>query len=119
MAYIARRHEGSGIFSFGLILSYLIKVVFAIVEFLIGLRVLLLLFGANPANGFVAWVYDNSQPLVAPFQGIFPTVSQGRFIVDFSALFAMVVYAFVVWLVNELIDYLTYQSDSYHHHEEL
>lgn len=94
-------------FSIGLLLSYLVSIVFGIIEAILGLRVILRLFGANPGTGFVQWVYDTSASLMAPFAGIFPTatVTPG-FAIDFSAIFAMIVYAIIGYLIKMLFDYL-------------
>src|SRR5437867_3665729 len=42
----------------------------AITETLLGFRLGFLLAGANPANGFVDFIYDFSGPLADPFGGI-------------------------------------------------
>lgn len=74
----------------------------AFIEALLGLRFLLRLLGANPANGFVDWIYDWSTPLAAPFAGIFgqeaAVTGQGtvvQSIFDWTALIAMVVFALI------------------------
>jgi len=73
------------------------------IEILIGLRFLLRLFGANPQNPFVLWVYNWSNPLVAPFAGIFgqSTAVTGPGVVAFSvfdwtALIALIVYGLII-----------------------
>lgn len=42
-----------------------------LIELLLGARILLRLFGANPDNSIVRWVYDWSTPLVTPIAKIF------------------------------------------------
>lgn len=95
-------------FSIGLSFSYLVSLVIGIIEAILGLRVILRLFGANPGTGFVQWVYDTSASLMEPFAGIFPTatVTPG-FAIDFSAIFAMIVYAVIGYLLKLLFDYVT------------
>lgn len=89
----------------GRFIAGLINFFVAIAEIFLGLRVLLRLFGANSSNAFVQWVYDSSSVLLQPFRGIFPTaeVAPGS-VVDFSALFAMLVYGLIgmafLWLAN-------------------
>lgn len=63
---------------------------------LLGLRFLLLLFGASRGSGFVDFIYSVSGPFAAPFNGIFsePTYGTARF--DTSTLVAIVVYAIVM-----------------------
>lgn len=77
----------------------------AIVEGFLGLRFLLKLFGANPSSGFVQWIYDMSEALLQPFRGIFPTsVLENRYVLEFSTLFAMLMYAIIAlllyWVIN-------------------
>lgn len=76
------------------------------VEVLIGLRFLFRLTGANPASGFVDWIYDWSTPLITPFAGIFGqeatvtgpgVVTQSVF--DWTALIALIVYALIAAVV--------------------
>jgi hypothetical protein len=82
----------------------LIYVVGVFVEFLVGLRVLFLLLGANPANAFVHWIYTWSSPFVAPFSGIFgqhnaTVAGQGVVVTsvfDWTGLIAFIVYGFIV-----------------------
>ncbi|MDZ7744662.1 MAG: YggT family protein [Candidatus Saccharibacteria bacterium] len=74
------------------------------VQAILGVRFLLRLFGANEANGFVDWVYEMSAVLLQPFRGVFPTqVFDNQYVLEFSTLFAMLVYAlvgmFVLWLI--------------------
>ena len=66
-----------------------------VAEALLLLRVVLRFFNANPNAAFVHWAYTNTQPLLAPFRGVYPsygTVNRG-WVVDFVALFAMALYA--------------------------
>lgn len=91
--------------------SYLLTLsttIIGIVEFLISLRILLKLLGARPAAPFVTWVYATSQPLLSPFEGMFPSSTlTGGFILEISALFALVVYAFVGFLIESVVSQLT------------
>lgn len=86
----------------------LINVFVGLVEGFLGFRFLLRLFGANDTNSFVKWVYDMSSVLLDPFRGIFPTkVFENRFVLEFSTLFAMLVYAVLALLVLGVIDTVT------------
>ncbi len=88
-------------------ISFLTNVVFGFIEFLVGFRILLRLFGASPQAPFVNWIYETSTPLLSPFAGMFPSPRlQGGFVVEFSALFGLLVYAFIAYGVTELIKYL-------------
>lgn len=106
---MAPERRSSPLFDFAYIFTFLLRLIFAFIEFIIALRFILRFLGANPANNLVAWVYETSFPLVAPFTNIFPNpVISGRFVIEFSSLLAMLVYAFIAYLINELIDYIAY-----------
>lgn len=85
---------------------FLISTVFNIATGILGLRFLLKLFGANPAAMFTRWIYETSQPLLHPFAGMFPVAVDGRFVFDFSTLFAIAIYSLVGYLITELVVYL-------------
>ena len=76
-------------------------------EVVLALRFVLRLFGANSGNDFVSWVVEMSNPLLAPFRGIFPgAVFENQYVLEFSTLFAMLVYMvfglFVMMVVERL-----------------
>ena len=77
--------------------------ILGIVEFLLSLRIVLKLFGASQSAPFVAWIYETTQPLLFPFIGAFPSPRlEGGFIIEFSSLFALIVFAFIGYLVDRL-----------------
>ena len=85
----------------------LVNLVLGVAWTLLGLRFILRLFGANPTNGFVDWIYTASGDVLAPFRGIFTTANFDGFTIDFSALFAMLVYGLIAMLAIYLIELLT------------
>jgi len=94
------------------IVLWLTSIIVGIAEVLIALRVVLKLFGASDSATFVRWVYETTAPLLRPFNGMFPTPKiDGIFIVEFSALFALVVYAIVGYILNEIVSELDYRSE--------
>lgn len=84
----------------------LVYLVFGVAIALIAIRFVLLLLGANPDAGFTNLVYSVTNPLVAPFEGIFgaPNLETGVF--DPASLVAMAIYALVGWAVGKLLDIL-------------
>lgn len=79
----------------------------AIAEIFLGLRIILRFFAANPTVHFVHWVYTSSSVLLEPFRGIFATEVIGRnHVVDFSALFAMMVYGLLALAFSSLVVWL-------------
>lgn len=93
------------------ILSDLATFIFGLVEILLLFRFVLKLFAANPAAPFVAWIYENTQPLLQPFLFAFPTPSvQGGYTIEFTTLFALFVYAFASYLIQEFLFILNKQA---------
>jgi len=88
------------------ILLGLISIIITVVEILLGLRLILKLFSANQNAAFVSWIYGTTEPLLAPFEGMFPTAVEQGFVLEFSTLFAILIYALVGWLLAELIDFI-------------
>lgn len=75
-----------------------------LVEGILGLRIILKMFGASTSAPFVRWIYETSQPLLTPFIGMFPSPTlTGGFILEFSALFAVMFYLFIGYVVTEVI----------------
>ncbi len=82
----------------------MLNLLVAFAEAAIGLRVLLKLMGASTSAPFVGWVYDTSTPLVAPFQGMFPSPTfTGPFTIEFSAIFAVFAYMFLGYVIQEAV----------------
>lgn len=83
------------------------------------LRVLLLLFSANPTTPFVEFVYRVSADYLEPFRGIFPSKSlnDGSYL-DVAAIFAIVVYLFLMWGASSLVNYLQYKIDKTRREQE-
>jgi len=81
----------------------IVSLFFSIILGIVALRFLFRLLGANPANGIVSWVYEASQPLVAPFFGIFNrdiSVLTGR--LELETLLALIVYGVIASIVTSL-----------------
>ncbi len=90
------------------ILLGFINILLTVVVLFLGLRLVLRLFGANPDTPFVSWLYATSEPLISPFQGIFPspTIDQGM-VLEFSTIFAIFIYVLLAWLLTEFIYFIT------------
>ncbi len=72
----------------------------------LGLRFFFKLTGANAGNGFASFIYGTTEPLVAPFRGIFGAAASGGAVFEPVTLVAMVVYALVAWLLVSLLGVL-------------
>lgn len=83
------------------------------------LRVFLLLFNANSSAGFYKLVANVSHDYMEPFRGIFPPRPVGETgYLDVSALFAILVYLFILWGVHSLITFVQAKIDISHAAQE-
>ncbi len=75
-------------------------------------RVFLLLFSADRSAGFSQFVGNVSNDYLQPFRGIFPpkTIGETGYL-DVAALFAILVYLFLLWGVHSLIEYVQGKID--------
>jgi YGGT family protein len=66
--------------------------VFAIIQALIAIRIVLLLIDANQDNGLVQFIYNLSAFFVGPFEGVLKTnaIASGASVLDIAALVALV-----------------------------
>src|SRR5688572_20158357 len=82
--------------------------ILGIIEFLLSLRLLLKLLGASANAPFVQWVYETTKPLLAPFEGMFPTSTLPvGLVLEISTLFALITYAFIGVLLESAIRQLS------------
>lgn len=96
------------------IIIYLISLIFALIEFVIVLRIVLKLLGANPSTPFVNWVNEISNVFIYPFQGIFPSlVLPGGFALETSAIIALIAYAIIAFIIIEAISFISNRSTTY------
>jgi len=95
--------EGPGPMSY---VQRVVSLLFGILAVLIGLRILLLLLVANQQNSLVDFVYDVTEPFVAPFRGIFnfDTVSPGGgSVLDIAAVVALVGWVLIYLLIMAIL----------------
>lgn len=86
------------------IINNVINIVLTIVEALLLFRLVLKLLAANESAAFVSWIYKTSAPLLAPFEGMLPTVVESGVVLEMSTLFAIMVYAVVGYLLIAIVD---------------
>jgi hypothetical protein len=82
---------------------YIDYFIFAGLELLLGIRVLLHLVGANAENGFAAFINALSGLFVAPFASLLQNPAFGGIVLEVTTLIAMIMYAIVGWLVGRVI----------------
>ena len=74
---------------------------------LLALGFVLRLFGASTDADFTEWVYRSVNRIMEPFRGMFPNRAlNDRSVVDFSLLFAMIVYGIAAIALNALVSWL-------------
>lgn len=83
--------------------------VLGIVEIIIGLRVLLLLIGANPESPFAAFIYNLSAIFLLPFAGLVGAPAAGGMVLEISSIIAMLVYALLAWGIDRIVWMLFYR----------
>lgn len=79
--------------------------ILGIIEFLLMFRFLLKLFGANPSSGFMVLVDILSSPFAILFSGLFPSSIAGNIVMEWSTLFAMLVYLVLAWGLSKLFKF--------------
>lgn len=82
--------------------------ILGILESLFAFRLIFKLLGANPASGFVSFIYTLTGVFLSPFKGIFRSaVTEGietSSVLEPSTIIAMIVYALIAYGVVALID---------------
>jgi uncharacterized protein YggT (Ycf19 family) len=84
-------------------ITLLIQLAFGILNGLIGLRFILKLFAANPANAFAQLVYFITEPFLWLFRGLTATPGFGGVTIEFYDLIAIIVYTAISWVIVQLI----------------
>lgn len=81
----------------------LVWLIFGIIEVLIGLRIVLKLIAANPANAFANFIYSFAAIFLEPFFGLTRNLAADGMVLEVSSLIAMIVYALVAWAIVKVI----------------
>jgi len=89
------------------IIRWLTNFLMFVVGAILTLRFFLRLFDAEVTNEFVNWVYETSGEIMSPFRNMFFEADIGGAIIDFSALFAFVVYGVFAMAVLYWVKRLT------------
>ncbi|MGH2537720.1 MAG: YggT family protein [Candidatus Promineifilaceae bacterium] len=92
-------------------LAQVIWLLVGILEVMLGLRIVLLLIGANAANPFAQFVYGMTDVFLWPFQGLTGSPSAGNMVLEIPTFFAMIVYALIGWVLVKLL-YLVFSPTS-------
>lgn len=94
-------------------LVVIINAVLSIIQIILGLYIVLKLFGAATVP-FVRWVYRLSHPFLQPFAGIFkPTNFGSNHVLDLSALFALIIYSIVGYLLLKFAEIISSKRNNH------
>lgn len=91
-------------------ISQFIWLLFGGLEALIGIRVILMLIGANPSNWFTAFVYQLSELFLWPFRNLVTNPSFQNLTLEVTSIIAMLVYALLGWIIVRMIWVIFYRS---------
>ena len=89
------------------VFNMLIGFILLLIETALAFRLAFKLAGANAGNGFVNFIYDVSNPFIAPFKGILNHSTSGKTIFEPETVIAMVVWAIVAVLLIVLVNIVT------------
>jgi uncharacterized protein YggT (Ycf19 family) len=84
----------------------IISLLFGILAVLIGLRILLLLLVANQSNALVDFIYNVTEPFVAPFRGVFSidiVRPGGGSVFDVGAIVALIGWLLIYLLIMAVL----------------
>jgi uncharacterized protein YggT (Ycf19 family) len=85
------------------IVTRVVMLVITVFEALLLFRFVFKLAGANASQPLIAALYGFTEPLVRPFQGIFPEPRTPAVVIDVAALLAIVFLFLVGWLIVALV----------------
>jgi hypothetical protein len=89
--------------------SQFIWLLFGGLEALIGMRILLLLIGANPGSWFTAFVYALSDLFLWPFRNIVANPAFQNHVFEITSIIAMIVYPLIGWAIVRLVWVIFYR----------
>jgi len=82
----------------------IVKLFMMLIEVLLAFRLVLRLLGANANSYFVSWIYQTSSYFLSPFSFVFPSPNiKGKFVLEFTTIFAIFFYLFVAYLVDQIL----------------
>jgi len=79
-----------------------------VIEVLLGFRIILKIFGADPYSGFANFIYSLSSPFALPFFGVLrtSTAPQSVSLIEWSTLIAMAVYWIIAYGIVQLLQFV-------------
>ena len=84
--------------------SQLLDYAFGLLYMLLAVRLVLVLFNANPASGFTRFIDVATNPFYEPFRGIVPSQSfDGGYTLAIPLMIALLIYAFLHVAINKFL----------------
>jgi len=79
-----------------------------VIEVLLGFRIILKIFGADPYSGFANFIYSLSSPFALPFFGVLrtSTAPPSGSLIEWSTLVAMAVYWIIAYGIVQLLQFV-------------
>jgi uncharacterized protein YggT (Ycf19 family) len=90
--------------------SQLVYMVFAVIDGLLLIRLVLKLLGANPQAGFANFVYGVTDFFLVPFRNLLPSFGNEQAIFETSVVIAILVYALLGWALERLVAVMFYRN---------
>lgn len=87
-------------------IQQVIAFIVGLIVVLLAIRFVLLLLGASEISPFVQFIYALTQPLTAPFQGIFGEPAIGASVIEWASLTGIIFYSLIGFGIHRLVDVL-------------
>jgi uncharacterized protein YggT (Ycf19 family) len=97
--------EMRGLWLANLVVWSVYAVVF-VAEIVLAFAFVLMLFAARTSAPFTRWIYRSERYVMGPFRGIFPVVRENGSVLNFSILFAMMVYGLLALIIESVAEWL-------------
>ncbi len=85
-------------------INQIIWYILGFVEVLLAFRIVLKALGANQGSGFTSFIYSITGPFALPFRGIIGESIDGGSLIEWSSIFAAVVYLVIAGGLVYLLD---------------
>lgn len=84
--------------------NQIIWYILGVIEILLAFRIVLMALAANQTSGFTRFIYTVSGPLALPFRGIIGESISGSSFIEWSSVFAAVVYLIIAGCIVYFLD---------------
>jgi YggT family protein len=91
-------------------LTRFIYLAFGTLESLIGLRIILKLLAANPANPFAYFIYQLTDLFLKPFAGLVSNPASGGMVLELTSMIGLLVYGLVGLGIIQLVRLILFRT---------